>query len=66
MSQLYDMKLRIEQKIKSDGLDEKEIKGKIGLKSGTLLAFLKPDTPDNPAAVAKLKAAAAEVLKLSL
>ena len=66
MSQLYDMKLVIEQKIKDDKLDAAEVKGKIGLRSGTVLAFISPTTPDDPAKVAKLKAALKEVLNLNL
>lgn len=66
MSQLYDLKIRIEEKIKSDGLDAMDVKGKIGLRSGTLLAFISPTSPDTPEAVAKLKKAAEEVLKVNL
>ena len=66
MSQLYDMRMQIEACIKSSGLDAMEVKGKIGLRSGKLLAFITPTTPDDPAAVAKLKAAAKEVLNLNL
>ncbi|MFZ0311767.1 MAG: hypothetical protein WAL85_03565 [Candidatus Korobacteraceae bacterium] len=66
MSQLYDLRLRIEEKIKSAGLDPMEMKGKIGLRSGKLLAFITPTTPDDPEAIAKLKLAAREVLDLNL
>jgi hypothetical protein len=66
VSQLNDMKLKIEAKIKSDGLDEKDVKGKIGLQSGKLLAFINAGTPDDTTAVAKLRAAAKEVLNLNL
>lgn len=66
MSQLYEMKLRIEEKIKADGLDANEIKGKIGLRSGKLLAFINATTADDPVVVAKLKQAAKEVLNLNL
>ena len=66
MGQLNDIKQRIEQKIKADGLDGKEVKGKIGLHSGKLLAFISESTPDDPMAIAKLKQAAKEVLNLSL
>ena len=66
MSQLNDLKIKIEQKIKADKLDEVAVKGKIGLKSGKLLAFINASTPDDPAAIAKLKAAAKEVLNLNL
>jgi hypothetical protein len=66
VSQLNDMKLKIEKKIQTDGLDAKDIKGKIGLKSGKLLAFITPTTPDDPAAITKLRQAAKEVLNLTL
>ena len=66
MSQLYDMKLKIEEKIKTSGLDAADVKGKIGLKSGKVLAFITSTTPDEPDAVAKLRAAAKEVLNISL
>ncbi len=66
MSQLYEMKLQIEEKIKKDKLDESAVKGKIGLKSGKVLAFITASTPDDPASVAKLKAAAQEILNLCL
>jgi len=66
VSQMNDIKLRIENKIKTDGLDEKEVKGKIGLRAGKLLAFITPSTPDDPATIVKLKQAAKEVLNLSL
>lgn len=66
MSQLYDLRLQIEEKIKSAGLDPMEIKGKIGLRSGRILALISPSTPDDPQAIAKLKLAAREVLNLNL
>lgn len=66
MSQLNDLKLRIEEKIKADGLDPVAIKGKIGLRSGKVLAFINAATPDDPAAITKLKEAAKEVLNLTL
>jgi hypothetical protein len=66
VSQLYDLKLKIEEKIKADGLDAAEVRGKIGLKSGKLLALISATTPDDPAAVAKMKQAAKDVLNLSL
>jgi hypothetical protein len=66
MSQLYDLKLRIEEKIKADGLDGTEMRGKIGLKSGRLLAFISASTPDDPEAIVKLKQAAKDVLSLNL
>jgi hypothetical protein len=48
VSQLYDLNVLIENKIKADGLDASEIKGKLGLRSGKLLAFITPTTPGNP------------------
>lgn len=58
--------MRIEEKIKTDGLDAAAVKGKIGLKSGKVLAFINASTPDNPADIDKLKSAAKEILNLSL
>lgn len=66
MSQLYDLKVKIEAKIVAEGLDPAEIKGKIGLKSGKLLAFISPATPDDPVVLAKLKQAAKDVLNIVL
>jgi hypothetical protein len=65
VGQLYDLKVLIENKIKADGLDAMEVKGKIGLRSGRMLAFIKADTPDDPETVAKLKKAAKDVLNIS-
>jgi hypothetical protein len=66
VGQLNDLKVRIEEKIKADKLDETAIKGKIGLKAGKLLAFITPSTPDDPAVIGKLKAAAKEILNINL
>ena len=66
MSQLYDMKVKIEAKITADKLDANEVKGKIGLKAGKLLAFITATTPDDPATISKMKQAAKEVLNLAL
>jgi hypothetical protein len=66
VSQLYDIKLQIEAKIAADGIDAKEARGKIGLRSGKLLSLINPNTVDDAAIVAKLKVAAKEVLNLTL
>lgn len=66
MGQLNDLKLRIEEKIRADGLDALAVKGKIGLRSGKLFAFINASTPDDPVAIAKLKDAAREILNLNL
>jgi hypothetical protein len=57
--------LLIENKIKADGLDAMEVKGKIGLRTGKMLAFINPSTPDDPETVAKLKKADKDVLNIS-
>jgi hypothetical protein len=66
MSQLYDLRLRIEEKIKTAGLDATEVKGKLALRSGKLLALISPNSPDDPATLAKLRAAAKELLNLNV
>jgi hypothetical protein len=65
VSQLYDLKILIENKIKSDGLDAMEVKGKIGLRTGKMLAFITPSTPDDPETLAKFRKAAKDVLNIS-
>jgi len=66
VGQLNNMKERIEQKIKADGLDSVAVKGKIGLRAGKLLGFVTPSTPDDPEVITKLRQAAKEILNLSL
>lgn len=65
MSQLYDLKLLIENKIKADGLDGNAVRGRIGLQSGRMLLLIDSDSKDDPQAVAKLKQAIKEVLNIS-
>lgn len=65
MGALYDMKVAIENKIKTDGLDAMAIKGQIGLRTGRILVLISPSTPDDPTSVAKLKKAAKELLNLN-
>jgi hypothetical protein len=64
MSQLYDLRLRIEERIKSAGLDATEVKGKLALRSGKLLALITPKTPEDPVTLTKLRQAAKEILNL--
>jgi hypothetical protein len=66
VSQLYDARLAIEKKIQTDGLNAADVKGKIGLKSGKLLALITATSPDDPVVLAKLRQAAKEVLNLNL
>ena len=65
VSQLYDVRMKIEEKIKADGLDATEVRGKIGLRTGKLLALINANTPDDPEVVAKLKTAATELLNIT-
>lgn len=66
MGQLYDLKQKIESLIEAKSLDAVKVKGQIGLKAGFMLAFISPSTPDDNAKAEKLKAAAKEVLNVSL
>ena len=66
MGVLYDLRVAIEEKIKKDGLDPAEVRGKIGLRTGRLMSLLSPTTPDDPVVIAKYRLAAKEVLKLNL
>jgi len=65
VSQLYELKVLIENKIKADRLDAMEVKGKIGLRSGRMLALINPSTPDDPESVAKLRKAVKDVLNIN-
>lgn len=66
MGKLYDAKARLEQVIRDRGLDASRLLGKISLRSGTLLALVLPDTPDDPAKLERLRAAAKELLSIDL
>ena len=66
MGALFDARQKIESAIQQKGLDAAQIKGAIGLKTGVLLNLLSANTPDDPAKLAKLKQAAADVLGLNL
>jgi hypothetical protein len=66
MGQLYEMKQQIEARIETDGLNASDVKGKLGLRSGKLLAFISDSTPDDPVVIQKLRQAAKEVLNLNL
>lgn len=66
MGQLNEMKRKIEEKIKADGLNASDVKGKLGLRSGKLLAFISDSTPDDPVVIQKLRKAAKEVMNLNL
>jgi len=66
VSLLYEMKMRVEEKIKADNLDAMAVKGKLGLKTGMLIALISANTPDKPESIAKFKSAAKEILNLNL
>jgi hypothetical protein len=63
---IYDLRIAIEKKIKEKGVDEAKYRGLVGLKAGRLLSLISANTPDDPAAIAKLRNAAREVLGVSL
>jgi hypothetical protein len=66
MGQLFDAKLKLEQIIREKNLNESEIKGRLSLKSGLILALVREETPDDPVKLEKLRAAAQALLKVSL
>jgi hypothetical protein len=66
VSVIYQLKVKIEEKIKADGLDAAQIRGEIGLRTGRLLSLISPNTPDDPIVVAKFRQAALDLLKIGL
>ncbi len=66
MGQLYDAKVKLEGIIAEKQLNGAETKGKLSLKSGILFALIRPDTPDDPAKLEKLRAAARQLLNVDL
>jgi hypothetical protein len=65
MGQLFEMSKKIDEIISQKGLDKMITRGKIGLKSGVLMAF-NENTPDDSEKIKKIKDAAREVLGASL
>jgi hypothetical protein len=66
VSVLYELKVKIEEKIKADGLDAAQVRGEIGLRTGRLLALISPSTADDPVVVATFRQAAHDLLKIRL
>jgi len=66
MGALNDVKMKIDKIIVDKHLDPVSIRGTIGLKAGFMLAFVKPETPDDPAKLEKLKQAVLLVLAVSV
>jgi hypothetical protein len=64
MSLMYELRVLIDNRIKADGLDEITVRGEIGLRAGRLVSLISPRTLDDPAALAKLRQAAKEVLNI--
>lgn len=65
MGQLFEMSKKIDEIISQKGMDKMTTRGKIGLKSGVLMAF-NENTPDDFEKIKKIKDAAREVLGASL
>jgi hypothetical protein len=61
MGQLLQLSKRIDEVISEKGLERMPYRGKIGLKSGILMAF-NENTPDDIEKIRKIKEAAREVL----
>lgn len=61
MGQIFELSKKIDEIILKKGLDRMVTRGKIGLKSGVLMAF-NEKTPDDPEKMRKIKEAVKEVL----
>ncbi len=66
MGQLYDAKVELEKIIEQKKLNGAETKGKLSLKSGLLLALIRPDTPDDDARLDRLRTAVRQLLNVEL
>jgi hypothetical protein len=63
MGRIYDAVQTIERIIAEKKLDPFKTKGMISIQIGFALGLVRPETPDDPAQLAALKAAAEQVLK---
>jgi hypothetical protein len=66
MGRLYDYSKQIQEDIDRRGLDVFKTRGELAMKCGFIITLIGPDDPDDPAKIASLKAAAKDVLGLSL
>jgi hypothetical protein len=66
VGKLFEAVQKIDAAITQKNLDRADMRGKIGLKAGVLLAVLKADTPDDPAKLEKLRRAAQDVLGIQV
>lgn len=65
MGQLFELSKKIDEIIAQKSLEKLPTRGKIGLKSGILMAF-NEKTPDDPEKIRKIKSAASEILGVSI
>ncbi len=65
MGQLLELSKKIDKIISEKGLERMPYRGKIGLKSGILMAF-NENTPDDNEKIMKIKQAAREVLGVGI
>jgi hypothetical protein len=65
MGQLFELSKKIDDIISQKGMDKMITRGKIGLKSGVLMAF-NEKTPDDNEKIRKIKEAAKEILGVTL
>lgn len=65
MGQLFEISKKIDDVISQKKMDRLTTRGKIGLKSGVLMAFTE-QTPDDAVKSQKIKAAAREILGVDL
>ncbi len=65
MGQLFELSKKIDDIISQKGMDRMTTRGKIGLKSGVLMAF-NEKTPDDDEKIQKIKEAAKEILGVAL
>jgi hypothetical protein len=66
MGQLYDARVKVEKLLTEQNGDVTELRGKIGMRIGFLLALVTPKSPDDPVRLERLRQAVAEVLHAQL
>jgi hypothetical protein len=66
MGKLYELKEKALSIIKEKNLDTVAFCGRIGLKAGLMLPFVKQETPDDPTKISNLRKAIKEVLNVDV
>lgn len=66
VGRLYDAVEEVDRICQARGLDAVKVKGEISMKAGFFLAIVFPHTPDDTEKLEKLRAAARDVLGVSL